>query len=214
MIPLETQNRMLGRALVDSAGGRRQMRCVEAADPSLTVGAPNLAPQLSAGPGKNFTMAALTVAARGLALAAFRATLLGFLLPLAAASSLGDEITEILTAKAAERSFWGIKVVDLAAGDTVYEKNSAKLFLPASNAKLFSTALGLFRLGPEYFYTTMIVSELDLASGTSHRQIDWHDSRGGRSDEGGQDDQAGRRLQWVAALQKAADIGGSYRPAR
>ena len=184
MIAVETQNRMLGCGLVDSAGGRRQMRRVVAANPSLTrtsrnqnggsslladdrvvaanpsltVGAPNLAPEFSATFGENFTMEALTVAARRLALAAFRATLLGFLLPLAAASSLEDEITEILTAKAAERSFWGIKVVDLAAGDTVYEKNSAKLFLPASNAKLFSTALGLFRLGPEYSYTTSIVT--------------------------------------------------------
>ena len=87
---------------------------------------------------------------------------LAFLLPAASASALGDEITEILTAKAAERSFWGIKVVDLEAGDTVYEKNSAKLFLPASNAKLFSTALGLFRLGLEYSYTTSIVTEGSL----------------------------------------------------
>ena len=94
-----------------------------------------------------------------LALAIFWVVGLAFALPSLGASALGDEITEILTAKVAKRAFWGIKIVDLATGDTVYENNAEKLFQPASNAKLFSTALGLFRLGPEYFYTTVIVSE-------------------------------------------------------
>ncbi len=96
--------------------------------------------------------------ARRLALAVFCTTLLAFLLPSAGAANLADEVAEILTAKVAKRAFWGIKVVDLATGETVYANNAGKLFLPASNAKLFSTGLGLFRLGPEYFYTTSIVS--------------------------------------------------------
>ena len=84
---------------------------------------------------------------------------LSYLLPSADAASLADDIAEILTAEVAQRAFWGIKVVDLATGEGVYEQNAEKLFQPASNTKLFSTALGLFRLGPEYFYTTSIVSE-------------------------------------------------------
>jgi D-alanyl-D-alanine carboxypeptidase/D-alanyl-D-alanine-endopeptidase (penicillin-binding protein 4) len=84
---------------------------------------------------------------------------LAFLLPSAAAANLADDIADILTAKVAQRAFWGIKVVDLETGEGVYEQNAEKLFMPASNTKLFSTALGLFRLGPEYLYTTSIVSE-------------------------------------------------------
>ena len=84
---------------------------------------------------------------------------LTYLLPSADAANLADDIAEILTAEVAQRAFWGIKVVDLATGEGVYEQNAQKLFQPASNTKLFSTALGLFRLGPEHLYTTDIVSE-------------------------------------------------------
>ena len=90
---------------------------------------------------------------------------LAFLIPSANAANLADEIAEILTAKVARRAFWGIKVVDLATGNEVYQQNEEKLFLPASNTKLYSTALGLVRLGPEYFYTTNIVSSVTPQDG-------------------------------------------------
>ena len=102
---------------------------------------------------------------RRLVLAVLRVTLLISLLPPVVASTLEDEITEILTAKVAKRAFWGIKVVDLETSETIYERNGGKLFLPASNTKLFSTALGLVRFGPGYFYTTEIVSEGTAAEG-------------------------------------------------
>ena len=98
-------------------------------------------------------------------LAVLRVTLLISLLPPVVASTLEDEITEILTAKVAKRAFWGIKVVDLDTSETVYEVNGGKLFLPASNTKLFSTALGLVRFGTGYRYTTEIVSEGTAAEG-------------------------------------------------
>ena len=75
------------------------------------------------------------------------------------ADSLADRIAEITGASAAERAFWGICVVDLEDGRTVYARHADKLFLPASNGKLFSTALALSRLGPEYFHTTAVVSK-------------------------------------------------------
>src|ERR1700689_4282635 len=57
------------------------------------------------------------------------------------------------------RGFAGIHVVDLANGKTVYRRNEDKLFLPASNMKLFTTALALLRLGPEYRFVTQVVRE-------------------------------------------------------
>lgn len=55
--------------------------------------------------------------------------------------------------------FFGIHVVDLATGKTLYRRNEDKLFLPASNMKLFTSALALLRLGPDYRFTTQVVRE-------------------------------------------------------
>ena len=81
----------------------------------------------------------------------------------ARAAPLAEQISEILSGEAAGRAFWGIKIVELEGGQTVYHHNSDKLFVLASNAKLFSTALGLVKLGPQHIYTTKIVLDAPLA---------------------------------------------------
>ena len=48
----------------------------------------------------------------------------------------------------------GIKVVSLAAGDTLYELNPAMLFTPASNEKLFTSAAALADLGNSFQFVT------------------------------------------------------------
>lgn len=68
-------------------------------------------------------------------------------------------IDELLARPAASRAFWGVLARDLETGETVYERNKDKLFLPASNAKLFSTALALRRLGADYRFTTVLATE-------------------------------------------------------
>jgi serine-type D-Ala-D-Ala carboxypeptidase/endopeptidase (penicillin-binding protein 4) len=51
---------------------------------------------------------------------------------------------------------WGLLMVDAESGETLYEQNADKYFVPASNMKLFTTALALAKLGPEYrFHTTL-----------------------------------------------------------
>jgi serine-type D-Ala-D-Ala carboxypeptidase/endopeptidase (penicillin-binding protein 4) len=45
---------------------------------------------------------------------------------------------------------WGVKVVSLATGKTVYEHDADKLMKPASNAKLYTASLALDRLGPDF----------------------------------------------------------------
>ena len=72
--------------------------------------------------------------------------------------------TKILTAKInallnqpeAARAFWGIDIFSLSSGRPLYEQNADKLFAPASNAKLFTTATALALLGPQYRYHTTI----------------------------------------------------------
>jgi serine-type D-Ala-D-Ala carboxypeptidase/endopeptidase (penicillin-binding protein 4) len=73
------------------------------------------------------------------------------------AQTVGARIDKILLrAPVAKQAFWGIHVVDLRSGATVYAKNHERFFTPASNTKLFSTALALSRLGPEHRFRTVI----------------------------------------------------------
>ena len=44
----------------------------------------------------------------------------------------------------------GIKIVSLNTGKSIYEFNSEKLFMPASNNKLYTCAVALEKLGPDY----------------------------------------------------------------
>jgi D-alanyl-D-alanine carboxypeptidase/D-alanyl-D-alanine-endopeptidase (penicillin-binding protein 4) len=53
----------------------------------------------------------------------------------------------------------GFLFTDLDSGSVLAEKNSDELFTPASNAKLFVTALGLERLGPNYKFQTKLLIE-------------------------------------------------------
>src|SRR5581483_8497156 len=59
-------------------------------------------------------------------------------------------------------AFWGIRIVDLSGNRVVFEHNANRLFVPASNAKLFTTALALMRLGPDYRFATRVVSDEPL----------------------------------------------------
>lgn len=72
----------------------------------------------------------------------------------------GNRIDEILEATATARNaHWGIVIADAESGELVFQRNALKLFVPASNTKLFSTALALMRLGPDYRFTTTVLAE-------------------------------------------------------
>ena len=55
---------------------------------------------------------------------------------------------------------WGVKIVSLDSGKTIFERNPEKYFNPASNAKLYSAALALDRLGPDYRIRTSLYSTI------------------------------------------------------
>lgn len=77
----------------------------------------------------------------------------------AADQEIAAKIDEILARPAARRSHWGVLAHDLDAGSIVYERNAGQLFLPASNVKLYSTALALTRLGPGYTFATRVTAQ-------------------------------------------------------
>jgi serine-type D-Ala-D-Ala carboxypeptidase/endopeptidase (penicillin-binding protein 4) len=59
----------------------------------------------------------------------------------------------------AQHAIWGISVVDLETGGSMYAENADKLLQPASNTKLFTTATALALIGPDYRFVTSIESE-------------------------------------------------------
>ena len=53
------------------------------------------------------------------------------------AAALPESIQKLIdSSPAARTAFWGIQIVDLATGKTLYELNPDHYFVPASNAKL------------------------------------------------------------------------------
>jgi serine-type D-Ala-D-Ala carboxypeptidase/endopeptidase (penicillin-binding protein 4) len=74
----------------------------------------------------------------------------------AATSHFEKRANALLGVEPASKGEWGLLIVDAETGETLYEQNAAKYFVPASNMKLFSTALALDKLGPEFrFHTTL-----------------------------------------------------------
>ncbi len=61
---------------------------------------------------------------------------------------------------------WGILIVDPERGDTLYARNAGKLFMPASNMKILTTATALSLLGPDHTFPTAFAARGPVAEGT------------------------------------------------
>ncbi|MBI5280087.1 MAG: D-alanyl-D-alanine carboxypeptidase/D-alanyl-D-alanine-endopeptidase [Candidatus Solibacter usitatus] len=96
---------------------------------------------------------------------AIHALLTALLATLAVAQTLEESVEKILAAPAARKAAWGVHVIDLASGRTLYARNAGVPFTPASNTKLFSTALALMRLGPDYRFETRVLGAAPGSAG-------------------------------------------------
>lgn len=72
--------------------------------------------------------------------------------------SLRARILEHISQPRFSGASWGVKIVSLDSGKTVFENNPQKYFSPASNAKLYTAALALERLGADYKIRTSLYS--------------------------------------------------------
>jgi D-alanyl-D-alanine carboxypeptidase/D-alanyl-D-alanine-endopeptidase (penicillin-binding protein 4) len=73
-----------------------------------------------------------------------------------AAAKFAARADALLGTGPASKGEWGLLIVDAETAETLYEQNADRYFVPASNMKLFTTALALAKLGPEYrFHTTV-----------------------------------------------------------
>jgi D-alanyl-D-alanine carboxypeptidase/D-alanyl-D-alanine-endopeptidase (penicillin-binding protein 4) len=92
---------------------------------------------------------------------------LALVVPLAGAD-LATRLDRLIdSANALSHAFVGMRVVELSDGHVLYAHNSERLFVPASNMKLFTTALALSKLGIEYRLSTQIGAQVPIdAEGT------------------------------------------------
>lgn len=69
---------------------------------------------------------------------------------------IAPKLEAILDVPEFKHSHWGVLVIDLETGRTLYERNADKLFAPASVTKLFSVAAALDELGADFRYETPV----------------------------------------------------------
>jgi D-alanyl-D-alanine carboxypeptidase/D-alanyl-D-alanine-endopeptidase (penicillin-binding protein 4) len=77
----------------------------------------------------------------------------------AVAGDLAKRIETIIDAPEFRHAHWGLLLVDMESGDTLYERSADKLFAPASTTKLFSVAAALDELGADYRFETPVYAD-------------------------------------------------------
>jgi D-alanyl-D-alanine carboxypeptidase/D-alanyl-D-alanine-endopeptidase (penicillin-binding protein 4) len=75
-------------------------------------------------------------------------------------------VLEIIDSADFANSTWGIRVVDLASGEELFESLNPDIMLdPASTTKLFTVATGFDVLGPDYEFRTPVYRKGEIATG-------------------------------------------------
>ena len=70
--------------------------------------------------------------------------------------ALPARIAAVLAQPDLAHGFWGIEITSLSTGKVLFSQNADKLFTPASNTKLFTTAAALALIGPDYKFRTSV----------------------------------------------------------
>lgn len=74
----------------------------------------------------------------------------------ATVSELWQQMEDIFNDPNFSNANWGVVIQSLVTGEYLYKRNENKLFMPASNTKLFTTSAGLLLLGNNYRFKTEI----------------------------------------------------------
>ena len=90
---------------------------------------------------------------------AVQQSLIGTQKPVSPLQQFRWQLDRILQDTVLHQTRTGIKIVSLETGEVLYQQNSQKLFHPASNMKLLTTAAALKYLGPNYRFRTVLLAD-------------------------------------------------------
>jgi D-alanyl-D-alanine carboxypeptidase/D-alanyl-D-alanine-endopeptidase (penicillin-binding protein 4) len=76
--------------------------------------------------------------------------------PASQPSDLATRIDKAIDESDLGEARWGISVISVSDGSTIYARNADKLFTPASNMKIYTTAVALDTLGGDYHWRTSV----------------------------------------------------------
>lgn len=88
-----------------------------------------------------------------------------------ARARIAKVITDTIEAAPYAGAFWGIEVTNLRTGRRLFRHNANRLFTPASNVKLLTTAAALKRLGPDFRYKTAVYVNGPVRNGVLHGNL-------------------------------------------
>lgn len=72
-------------------------------------------------------------------------------------SPLISKIDSLFNDPLFEHAFWGVQIKSAHTGEIWYEKNENRMFMPASNNKIPTSAVALTHFGPDYRFTTQVM---------------------------------------------------------
>ena len=120
----------------------------------------------------------------------------------------------MLAAPDTRHARWGVLIVDPDRGDTLYSRDAGKLFVPASNMKIVTSAVALTALGPDFRFATPVVAMGPVHEGTLHGDL----VLAGRGDPSVSDHLSGDAMLPLQAMAEAVAargirrIAGAVRP--
>lgn len=80
-------------------------------------------------------------------------------------TELRDQLDDYFNDQNFSNAIWGVMVKSLKTGEVIYKRNADKLFIPASNMKLFTSSAALLLLGSDFVYETDFFVNGDLEKG-------------------------------------------------
>jgi D-alanyl-D-alanine carboxypeptidase/D-alanyl-D-alanine-endopeptidase (penicillin-binding protein 4) len=81
-------------------------------------------------------------------------------------AELREQLDDFFGDQSFNNAFWGVMVKSLRTGEVIYRRNADKLFTPASNMKLFTSAAAFLLLGSNYKYQTTFLANGEFLRGT------------------------------------------------
>jgi len=80
-------------------------------------------------------------------------------------NELRDQLDDLFNDANFNSAFWGVMVKSLRTGEVIYKRNADKLFIPASDMKLFTSSAALLLLGSDYQYETKLFLNGEIQKG-------------------------------------------------